>query len=181
LQSRKKGKMSVDINPYVEQLKGELKETAYKASDALARIGSEEVVDEMIMLLEHPYSESRILAARTLGLMEHNERALEAIMNAVKNKENKAISGDILMCLEEYDISALYVDMFKLYLFGSFKVSTVAKGFLDFKEFDITARVIKKAEKHWSHYCSNVKQDEVFELKKVEVESMLNDLKAFLD
>jgi hypothetical protein len=172
--------MAVDIAQYVEQLTGEMQESAYKASDALGRIGSEEVVDAMIKLLEHPYAESRIIAARTLGLIKDNKRVVEAIMHAVKDKENSAIAGDLLMSMEELDISDLYVEMFRLYLFGTFKVSTVAKGFLDFKEFDITPRVIKKAQKHWDHYSNNVKRDEIYELRKAEVESMLEDLRAFL-
>ena len=173
--------MAFDITVYVDQLTGEMDESAYKASDALGRIGSEEVVDEMIKLLEHPYPESRIIAARTLGLVENNSKALIPIIEAVSNKENSSIAGDLLMSLEDFDISSLYIEMFKLYLFGTFKVSTVAKGYLDFKEFDITPRVIKKAEKHWNHYNNNIKQDEVYEIRKTEVEEIFNDLKAFLD
>lgn len=173
--------MTIDITAYVAQLKGELNDNAYKASDALGRIGSEDVLDAMIELLKHPYPESRIIAARTLGLVENNSRALDVVLESVKDKENSAIAGDLLMALDGFDLSALYVELFKMYLFGTFKISTVAKGFLDFKEFDITPRVIKKAQKHWDHYTNNIKQDEVYELRKVEVEEMLNDLKAFLD
>lgn len=172
--------MAVDITSYVEELTGELTEKAYKASDALGRIGSTEVVDAMIKLLEHPYPESRIMAARTLGLVENNSIALEPLMEAVKHKENSAIAGDLLMSLEGFDMSSLYVELFKMYLFGSFKVSAVAKGFLDFEEFDITPRVIKKAEKHWNHYSNNVKKDELYAIRKAEVEEMLDDIKAFL-
>ena len=86
--------MAFDITVYVDQLTGEMDESAYKASDALGRIGSEEVVDEMIKLLEHPYPESRIIAARTLGLVENNSKALIPIIEAVSNKENSSIAGD---------------------------------------------------------------------------------------
>jgi len=172
--------MAVDITTYVEQITGELKESAYKASDALGRIGNEEVVDAMIQLLNHTNPESRILAARTLGLLTNNNRALEPVLEAVKSKENNDIAGDLLMALEGFDVSTIYVELFKLYLFGTFKISTVAKGYLDFKEFDITPRVIKKAEKHWNHYANNVKLDEVFAIRKIEVEEMLDDLREFL-
>ena len=172
--------MAIDISSYVSQLTGELDESAYKASDALGRIGSEEVVDAMIELLNHPYKESRIIAARTLGLVDNNARALEPLLDAVKSKENMEIAGDLLMSLEGFDVSKIYVELFRLYLFGTFKVSTVAKGYLDFKEFDITSRVIKKAEKHWNHYSNNIKHDEVFEIRKKEVDDMLADLRAFL-
>ena len=40
--------MAIDISDYVKQLSEDLTETAYKASDALGRIGSEEVVEAMI-------------------------------------------------------------------------------------------------------------------------------------
>jgi len=173
--------MAIDISAYVKQLSEDLTETAYKASDALGRIGSEEVVDAMIQLLNHPNEESRVLAARTLGLVENNEAALQPILNAVKNKENKEIAGDLLMALDDFDLSEIYVELFRLYLFGTFKVSTVAKGYLDFKEFDITPRVIKKAEKHWNHYVNNIKQDEAFEVRKSEVEEILTDLRNFLE
>ena len=60
------------IAPLLEELADESNDQAYKASDKLARIGTEEVVDAMINLLQKPGQESRIMAARTLGLIEHN-------------------------------------------------------------------------------------------------------------
>ena len=173
--------MAIDITTYVEHLSGELNETAYRASDALGRIGSENVVVAMIELLNHSYPESRIMAARTLGLVENNGEALMPLLEASKNKENSAIAGDLLAALEDFDVSEIYVELFKLYLFGSYKVSMVAKDLLDHKEFSITPRVLKKAQKHWNHYSNNVKQDEVYTLRKIEVEEVLDDLKAYVD
>jgi len=85
------------------------------------------------------------------------------------------------MALEGFDISGIYVELFRLYLFGSYKVSMTAKELLDYKEFDITARVLKKAIKHWDHYEHNVRRDEAYELRKTEVEEMLADIRAYLD
>jgi hypothetical protein len=177
----KKIRMATDITNYVSRLTGEMTENAYKASDALGRIGSEEVVAAMTALLDHPYPESRIMAARTLGLVKNNEGALASIIEAVKNKENQAIAGDMLVALEGFDLSNQYVELFKLYLFGSFKVSMIAKNLLDYKEFEITARVLKKAQKHWDHYSNNIKHDDVFDLRKAEVEEMLDDIRKFLN
>ena len=67
--------MPIDITAYVQQLSGELNETAYKASDSLGRIGSDDVVEAMIELLDHSNQESRYLAARTLGLVKNKEEA----------------------------------------------------------------------------------------------------------
>jgi len=173
--------MAIDITELVNQLTGELKENAFKASDSLGRIGSEDVVDAMVDLLNHPNPESRILAARTLGLVTNNGRALEPLLEAAKDKENSTISGELLMALEGFDISGIYVELFRLYLFGSYKVSMTAKELLDYKEFDITPRVLKKAIKHWDHYEHNVRRDEAYELRKAEVEEMLADIRAYLE
>lgn len=171
----------MDISLLVEQLSGKLTDKAYEASDALGRIGSEAVVKAMIELLNHAYSESRYMAARTLALVENNEDALEPLLQAIQRKENHNQAGDLLIALEEFDVSEKYVEFFKLFLFGSFKVSMVAKDLLDHKDFDITARVIRKAQKHWEHYSNNVKKDDLFILRKIEVEEMLHELKAYVD
>ena len=171
----------MNISSLVEQLSGELTDKAYEASDALGRIGSEAVVKAMIELLNHPYSESRYMAARTLALVENNEDALEPLLQAIQRKENHNQAGDLLIALEEFDVSEKYVEFFKLFLFGSFKVSMVAKDLLDHKDFNITARVIRKTQKHWEHYSNNVKQDDLFILRKIEVEEMLHELKAYVN
>lgn len=173
--------MAIEITSLINQLTGELQENAYKASDSLGRIGNDDVVDAMIGLLQHPNPESRILAARTLGLIANNEKALLPLLEAIKDKENSAISGELLMALEEFDVSDQYVELFRLYLFGSYKVSTIAKDLLDYKEFDITPRVLKKALKHWDHFAHNVRHDDAFELRKAEVDEMLADIRAYLD
>lgn len=169
----------MDISVLVNQLAGELDDKAYKASESLARMGTEEVVKEMIGLLAHPQSDTKILAVRTLGAIENNQSALDPVLEAIE--KNPSIAGELLVELEGFDLSAKYVPIFKLSLFGSFKVATVAQDLLDHKEFDITPRVIKKATKAWHHYENNVKHDDVFELKKQEVEEMLADLQAFVD
>lgn len=174
-------KMAVDITAYVAELSGELSDKAYKASDSLGRIGSEAVVQAMIELLNHPNLESRYMAARTLGLVKNNSEGLVPLLEATQHKDNKAMAGDFLAALEEFDLSANYVVIFKLYLFGSNRVSMIAKNLLDHEEFDITPRVLKKAQKHWNHYTNNVKQDEIYALRKIEVEDMFSDLKDFVD
>lgn len=173
--------MAVDITGYVAELSGELNDKAYKASDSLGRIGSEDVVRAMIELLKHPNLESRYMAARTLGIVKNNEEALDPLFEAIQHKDNTPMAGDFLVALEEFELSSKYVEVFKLYLFGSNRVSMIAKELLDFKEFDVTARVIRKAQKHWNHYSNNVKQDDVYDLRKKEVEAMLSDLKLFVD
>jgi len=173
--------MAIDITPLIQQLSVELSDNAYKASDTLGHIGSEEILQAMIELLTHTNPDSRYMAARTLGLIENNEAALEAILEAVTNQDNAAQAGDLLSALEGFNVNSKYVEIFKLYLFGSFKVSLVAKELLDYKEFDITPRVLKKAQKHWNHYANNIKQDDAFKLRKEEVDDMLDDLAVYVN
>jgi HEAT repeat protein len=169
------------IEKLVLQLSGTLEDSAYEASDSLGHIGSDEVVQAMIGLLEHPNADSRHLAARTLGLVANNDSALAPLLEAIQKKEHAAQAGDLLTALEGFDVSNHYVPIFKLYLFGGFKTSMIAKELMDYKEFDITPRVLKKAQKHWNHYSNNVKQDELFELRKIEVEEILDSLKEYID
>ncbi len=172
--------MSEEINQLIAQLQQPEGDDVYKASDKLAKIGSDEIVKELIILLSGLESDTRILASRTLGLIENNHEALEPLINAINHEDNVGIRGDLMMALEGFDLSNSFVEIFKWYLNGSFKVSTLAKELLDFKEFEITPRVLKKASKHWNHYANNVKKDEVFLLKKQEVEEVLNELKEFI-
>ncbi|KYG72750.1 HEAT repeat domain-containing protein [Roseivirga echinicomitans] len=173
--------MAIEITTALKELTGELNDKSFNASNYLGSIGSEEVVNAMIALLDDPNPETRFMASRTLGLVENNSAALSWLFEAFKKKENSEILGDLIMALEGFDVSDNYVDIFKLYLFGSFKVSRIAEDLLDHKEFNITPRVLKKVQKHWLHYSNNVKQDEAFSLQKIEVEERLNDLKGFID
>jgi hypothetical protein len=173
--------MAKEIENAFADITGELNDKSFNASNYLASVGTEEVVLKLIELFKSNDTEARLIAARTLGLIKNNELALPLMLEALKQPENASILGELLMALEGFDISDSYVEIFKHYLFGSFKVSRVATDLLDHKEFNITARVIKKAQKHWSHYANNVKHDEAFELQKIEVEERMNDLKSFVE
>ncbi|MFT6972340.1 MAG: hypothetical protein ACJAXX_002921 [Roseivirga sp.] len=173
--------MAKEVEQALAEIKGELNDKSFNASNYLASIGTEEVVSTLVELLTNDNPETRLIAARTLGISKNNDAALPHILEALKQRENVTILGDLLMALEGFDISESYVELFKHYLFGSFKVSRTAADLLDHKEFNITARVIKKAQKHWAHYENNVKHDEAFELQKIEVEERMNDLKSFIE
>lgn len=173
--------MAFDITAAVKELSNDLTEDSFKTAESLSKIGSEEVVDAMIELLGHEHSDSRFIAAKILGEITNNDKALIPLWESIHNVENKNIKGDLVSALQGFDISDHYVDVFKLFLFGSFKVSLIAENLLDYKEFTITPRVIKKSRKHWSHYANNVKQDEAFDLQKSEIENRLHELNEYLE
>ena len=169
------------IDKLIDKMSADSANKAYDFSDQLARIGGELVLRKMIDLLKSDSEDIQYLASRTLGLMEDHQSALPELIEAIFDKKNRNIQGMLAEYLDEYDCSDKFVQVFKLYLFGSVKAAAMAKEVLDYEEFDITPRVIRKAEKQWSHYTSNVKKDETFELKKDEIESFLDELKALFE
>ncbi len=169
------------VDNIIEKMTATQATKAYEHSDQLVRIGGERVLDKMVALLKSQDEETQYLASRTLGLLEDKEKALEPLLKAIFATENKAIQGMLAEYLDEYDCSQKFVQIFKLYLFGTTKASAMAKEVLDYEEFDITPRVIRKSEKHWKHYINNVKQDDAFELKKTEIEAFLSELKALFE
>ena len=172
---------SEKIDELIMKMQDQEDSEAFKYSDRLAKIGGEEVIHKLIPLLRHENQDVKYLAARTLGKMEDNSAALEPLFEAINDKSNPDPNGGLTEVLTEFDCSEKFLDVFKLYLFGNFKTSAMAKLVLDYEEFDITPRTIRKAEKHWNHFIHNVKHDENFELKKEEVETILNDLKGLFE
>jgi len=156
-------------------------EEAYKYADKLAEIGGKEVLDKLIELVKGDDIECVYLAARALAKIEDNQDALEPLLESIHDSKNRHQNGAMVQALEGFDLSQNFVDIFRIYLFGNFKASLLAKGYLDFVEFEVTPRVIKKAEKHWNHYLNNSKHDEGFEVKKADVEEILSELKAMFE
>ena len=169
------------IDNLIDKMTADSANKAYDFSDQLARIGGKDVLAKMIELLQADNGDVQYLASRTLGLMKDHEEALSPLLEAIFDNKNKNIQGMLAEYLDEYDCSQKFVQLFKLYLFGSVKAAAMAKEVLDYEEFDITPRVIRKAEKQWSHYTGNVKKDELFELKKEEIDAFLGELKALFE
>jgi hypothetical protein len=159
----------------------EKEDAAYAFSDQLSKIDHPLVIEKMVDLLRDENPDNRYLAARTLSKMPNNSAALEPLLEAIHDKQNASNNGGLVEALEGFDISACFVDILRLYLFGNFKVSMLAKEMLDYTEFDITPRTIRKAEKHLNHFINNSKQDDQFEYKKSEVEEILKDLKTMFE
>ena len=72
------------------------------------------------------------------------------------------------------------MDIFRVFLFGNFKAQALSKMYLDEVEFDMTPRTLRKAEKHWNHYLHNPEDEGSLELKRLEVEPILAEIKALL-
>ena len=169
--------MEDKIDILVQKMIDRDEKDSFKYAEQLARIGTQEVAEKVLQIVQGKDLENAYLASKVLGMMENGQIGLDPLLNVILNKENMAQNGALVESLEAFDLREKFVEIFRLYLFGNYKASTHAKYYLDYTEFDITPRVIKKAEKHWNHYQNNVKQDEAFEIKKREALTILRELK----
>ncbi|SRR5690606_14067874 len=168
--------MENNIDFLIERMTDKQEPEAFKYAEKLAAIGGEEVYNKTLELLKSDDWEISSLAAKVLGKLERRNEALGILMELIHDKDNVTRSGELVEALEAFDLSNHFVDVLRIYLFGSYKASVLAKGYLDHTEFDISPRVIKKAQKHWKHYQNNVKRDEAYELKEKEIQAIFQDL-----
>jgi len=155
-------------------------ENAFHAADQLAEIGGVEVVNRLVLLLSSENHDAVYLAARALSKCEDNQTVLETVFEIVKNDKDTFRKPILVEALAGFDCSDYFLELFKLYLFGSFKVSAMAKDILDEQEFAITPRVIRKAEKHWHHFKHNT-TEENFAVKNQEVTLMFETMKSLFE
>lgn len=151
---------------------------ALRYADSLAKYNTDEVMERLLSILQGEDMENAYLAAKALGKMDQKQRALGPLLEVIHKKENQQKNGGLVEALGDFDLQDNFVDILRIYLFGNFKASMLAKGYLDHAEFEITPRVIKKAEKHWKHYQNNSKKDDAFEIKMREITSIFNELTA---
>ena len=152
----------------------------YYYGDKLAKIGSAEVREKLIAVVKGEDMDNAFLASKVLGKMEDNGEGLDAILEVIHLPANRGSNGGLVSLLEDFDLSDKFVDIFRIYLFGNFKAYSLAKEYLDYTEFDITPRTLKKAEKHWKHFLNNSGADEWFELKKQEAEEIFKEIREIL-
>lgn len=168
--------MENNVDFLIERMTDKEEQEAYKYAEKLAAIGDEEVYTKILELLKSDDWENSSLAAKVLSKLDQRNGAVDTLMELIHDRSNVTRSGELTEALEAFDLSDHFVDVLRIYLFGSYKASVLAKGYLDHTEFDITPRVVKKAQKHWKHYQNNVKRDEAYDIKAREVEDIFRDL-----
>ena len=173
------GKSNLDklIEGLLDKTQGE----PMKYGDQLVRIGGTEVQERLIQVLQSENMEDAYLATRVLAQMDNKSTSLDALFKVIHLPSNQHNNGGLVSLLEEFDLATSFVDLFRIYLFGNFNASTLAKVHLDYAEFEITPRTLKKAEKHWHHFINNASKNDGFELKKAEAATILAELKQLLE
>jgi len=166
-----------EIDLLIKKMQDKNDNEAYRYADQLAEIGGAYAIEQLVQLLDAHDYETEYLAGRALGKMEDNQPSLGPLLEAIHHPRHRQQNGHLVEALQGFDCSQKFVDILRIYLFGNFKASALAKDILDSEEFDITPRVIRKAEKHWNHYLNNAGNDLNFEMKKSEVETILSELK----
>ncbi|MFD2201217.1 HEAT repeat domain-containing protein [Shivajiella indica] len=174
--------MTSTIQDLIQKMCNKEEGEAYLFADKLAALGTEEVLLALLEVLKSEDMDEAYLAARALSKMENNQMALKPLFEVIHDKKNQNRNGGLVQMLEGFDLTESFVDILRIYLFGNFKASLLAKDYLDSVEFEITPRVLKKAEKHWNHFKNNVNPNsDDFEIKKAEVEQILNEIKELLN
>lgn len=169
--------MEEEIQKLMDRMCDPDESNAYFFSDKLGKLADQGIKEKLLELVKGDKWEVAYLASRALSVSKFNEEGLDAVLEAIFDKKNKSHQGAFVQIMEEFDLGERFVDIFKIYLFGNFKSSTLAKAYLDEVEFDITPRTIRKAEKHWNHYLHNPEDEESVILKKFEVEPMFLEMK----
>ncbi|MEB2784204.1 HEAT repeat domain-containing protein [Algoriphagus persicinus] len=169
--------MDEEIQSLVKRMSDPNEKEAYYFADKLGKILDESGRDTVIELVKGDDWEISYLACRALSKSSFNEESLNAIFEAINDKKNRAHQGAFVQILEDFDLSLRFVDIFRVFLFGNFKAQTLAKMYLDEVEFDMTPRTLRKAEKHWNHYLHNPEDEESLQLKKLEVEPILLEIR----
>ena len=173
--------MQEEIQKALDRMCDPKESDAYHYADKVGAMADEETKGILLNLVRGEDWEVAYLACRALSKTSWNDDALEAIFEAIFDKKNKTRQGAFVQILEEFNLSDYFVDVFRIYLFGNYKASTLAKDYLDELEFEISPRTIRKAEKHWNHYLHNPEDEESAGLKKREVEVMLKELKKLFE
>ena len=173
--------MSEEIEKLFARMTDPKENEAYYFAEKLGKMADEEVKNRLIDLVKGDHWETAFLAAHALAKTQWNKESLDAIFEAIFDRKNKSLQGELVQVLEKFDLSERFVDLLKVYLFGNFKASTLAKDLLDSVEFDITPRTIRKAEKHWNHYLHNPEDEGSLAIKKLEVEPMLQEMKELFN
>jgi hypothetical protein len=167
-----------DVDYLLTKMCDKSEANAYIFADKLAKIDSDEALHKLIELLKKGNMDDAYLSARALGKMGRKQEALDTLFEVIHDKKNQHQNGSLVEILENFDLSEKFVDLFRIYLFGNFKASSLAKSFLDTVEFDISPRVLKKVEKHWNHYCHNVNPEEGdYQVKSIEAQEIIKELK----
>ena len=170
-----------NIDKLIDNLLDKAKEEPMKYGEQLVRIGGDEVHGKLIHVLKTSDMEDAFLATKVLSMMENKSATLEVLFDVIHHPSNQHNNGGLVSLVEEFDIIDKFVDLFRIYIFGNFKSSSLAKVHLDYAEFDITPRTLKKAEKHYNHFLNNASKSDGFELIKAEAGTILEELKEILE
>src|SRR5690606_20747136 len=128
--------MENNVDFLIERMTDKEEQEAYKYVDKLAAIGDEEVYTKTLELLKSDDWEVSSLAAKVMSKLDQRNEALDTLMELIHDRGNVTRSGELVEALEAFDLSNHFVDVLRIYLFGSYKASVLAKEYLDHTEFD---------------------------------------------
>lgn len=121
---------------------------ALNASDKLAEIGGQEVLDFLISLLESDNVHLRNLAALALREIGDNQ-ALEPLLKSINKDGKKNHRGTMVYALQTLDCSCKLPELFDLLFYGRFEVKMGVTTILDEQVFDFTQQDLINIKHKW--------------------------------
>lgn len=145
----------------------------WKAQEELVKMGTEEVVQFLLPLLQDTKVEIRDLAGLALGEIGDN-RAFEPLLKEIKKPINKNNCGSLVHALTGLDCSGLFLFLVNLALYGNYEVQSHALSILKAQFFDVTKGEIANARKMIEQYLELEEQCQDYEL-------LIDELNEYID
>ncbi|MCC5921732.1 MAG: hypothetical protein LAT68_02815 [Cyclobacteriaceae bacterium] len=154
-------------------------ENAFRYAEELGKRNPTDLWDEFYRLLSEGNEEEKYLVARALqNMTELTDEQGEAVFKLLE--KGKYREGVLMEALEAFSSESNFVDYFKVFLYGSFKSSALARLKLDHEEFVITPRTLKKLAKNWEHFSHNTSKNDHYQHKKEYYETILSEMEGLL-
>ena len=157
----------------MQQLKNDLysddHRKAMHASNELAKIGGQDIIDLFISLLDQDNSKMRDIAALGLHDIADNQ-ALEPLLTAINKQSNKNSNGTMAFALETLDCSRKLNEIFNLLFCGNVEVKMAATSILDNQDFYFTNFDLTNIQANWDYIKSHPDKCPLYDSYKETIE-----------
>ena len=104
------------------------------------------------------------------------QKAVPHLFENIFKKENKNKIGSMVFALTELDCSNYFVEVFKIYIYGSFEAKNHADTILSEQDFSFTKKDMEEVENIWSGCQKNPELCPCYDASKEYIEK---DIKYF--
>src|SRR5690606_29351933 len=129
--------MENNIDYLFDRMLDKNEQEAYKYAEILAKTANSGVFERAVDLLRGEDMDAAYLAAQALGKREISANALAPLLDAIHDWNTRHKNCVLVASLDAFDLRENFVDVLRIYLFGNFKASSLARDYLDHTDFHI--------------------------------------------